>query len=115
VVYDGTAFAIEGAIGPGGSGLIGDNVKAKIKGGYRATITGTLLPTLLWPTHGSVVKGTVDYGCSILAICPGYVDWTTQYFSGVSSFTEVWWGWFYDAGNHGKWLNSIGGNAGNIN
>jgi Ice-binding-like len=117
VVYDGTAFAIQGAIGPGGSGLIGHDVKAKIKGGYRATIIGTLLttPVALWPTHGNVGGGTVDYECSILADCPGYINWIDQYFVPGYSYTQDWWGWFYDAGNHGKWLNSIGGNSGNIN
>jgi len=106
VTYDGTAFAIEGAVGPGGSGIIGHDVKAKMKGGYRATIIGTLLTPPLWPIHGSVGP-VVDYACC-------YVDWTTMYFSGTPSFTFDWWGWFYDAGKHGTWLNSIGLTTGNI-
>jgi hypothetical protein len=114
VVIDGTAFAIGGATGPGGSVLIGDNVKAKMKGGYRATIIGTLLPTPLWPTHGSVGDGTVDYLCNSNPSCLGYIDWVAQYFGPDYIFAYDWWGYFYDAGKHGTWLNSASLTTGNI-
>jgi hypothetical protein len=115
VTYNGGKFAaIEGARSPGNTAFIGANVKGDFSGGYRATFTGTLLATPLWPTHGSV--GTVDYMCNSDPACPGYVDWVAKYFTyDSSSFVQTWWGWSYKAsGHHGTWVNSIAGNSGDI-
>jgi len=115
VTYKGGKFAaIAGAASPGtAANFIGANVKGEFSGGYRATFTGTLLTTPLWPTHGSV--GTVDYQCDALGNCSGYVDWVAQYFTPYSSFVQTWWGWSYKAsGHHGTWVNSIAGNSGDI-
>lgn len=112
VTYEGTADAVAGKTGPGGSGTIGDGVSAEMKGGYRATFTGTFNPTGQWQIKGSV--GTVNYGCDISGSTCTYVSWVDKYFTGVTGFDQPWWGWFYYAGDHGSWLNSIDGNFGNI-
>lgn len=112
LTYEGKANAVTGQTGPGGSGTIGADVKADMKGGYRATFSGTLKYPTLWPTKGKV--GPVDYACDLLGNCPGVVSWTDQYFDGVDNFDQPWWGWIYKAGKHGSWLNSVDGNLGNI-
>jgi hypothetical protein len=112
VTYDGTATAIEKEIGPGGSGSIGSGVAALMKGGRRALISGSLLPVPRWPTRGSV--GTVDYKCDTTGYCASPVSWVEQYFAPGNTYSDAWWGWFYEAGSHGSWLNSSQGNWGNI-
>lgn len=114
VTYEGTASAVEGQIGPGGTGLIGPDVSAEMKGGYRSTIfTGSLLSPALWPTRGSV--GVVDYECTAIdGTGCNPVSWVDKYFSTTSGFDLEWWGWFYYGGTHGNWLNSSQGTFGNI-
>ncbi len=104
VTWNGGKFAaIEGATSPGNTAVIGANVNGQFSGGYRAIITGALLATPSWPTHGSV--GTVDYACNSDPACPGYVDWVAQYFTGASTFAYAWWGWSYKASDHhGSWI-----------
>lgn len=114
--YEGKFDAVAGQTGPGGTGVIGSNVKGEMRGGYRATFTADLKATPAWPTHGSV--GTVDYGCDITGSTCTYLSWTAQYFDNVNDFAQPWWGWIYKAnGNHGTWLNQIDVlpvNSGNI-
>lgn len=106
VKYEGKFEAIAGQTGPGGSEVIGEDVKGEMRGGYRATFNGTLKTEPLWPTHGSV--GTVDYGCDITGSACTYVSWMGKYFDNVTNFAQPWWGWIYKAEeNHGTWLNQI--------
>lgn len=106
VAYEGGHFnAFYKQTGPGGTGLIGSDVDGQMHGGYRATFTGALLATPLWPTNGNV--GTFDYDCDLHAVCPGRVDWVAQYFPGYAGFDQPWWGWIYKAGSHGTWINAI--------
>ena len=119
VTYSGNFYAIPGQVGPGdtGSGALINTptdqpVNGPFSGGRRATITGTLLATPLWPTSGSV--GTTNYQCDINANCPGFVSWPDQYFSAGYTYSDDWWGWKYDGGSHGTWINAISGNSGNI-
>ena len=117
--YDGKFYAVPGQIGPGNrpSGALintptNEPVNGDMDGGYRATITGSLLSTPLWTTNGSV--GTTNYQCDINANCPGRVSWLDKYFNSGYSFDYGWWGWKYDGGSHGTWINSQDGNSGNI-
>ncbi len=118
VVYDGKFYAVPGQIGPGNvpsGALINTSTNAPVNGdmdgGYRATFNGALTPGS-WPTNGSV--GTTNYQCDILANCPGRVDWVSKYFPGYTAFDKPWWGWKYNGGSHGTWINAITGNSGNI-
>jgi hypothetical protein len=75
------------------SGIIG--------GGYRTTtFIGTWAPSV--PTSGSI--GTYDYGCDASGDCPGYVDWTSLFFSSTVGFTANWWGWIYSTSANGLWV-----------
>jgi hypothetical protein len=110
VQYQGSFTTVKGS-SPGGTGTIADGVIGTFQGGYTADFTGTFNPTV--KTKGSI--GTVDYACNAsTGICPGYVDWTTQFFTGVGGFNQVWWGWVYHAGNNGNWVNALSGNSGDI-
>jgi hypothetical protein len=127
VTYNGQFNAIPGQIGPGNNPTgekIHSPVNGSMSGGYRATFTGTLSvqdPTN-WPAYGHV-NGTTDYACVVYlnkndsSNCLGVVDWLSKYFTSTddfASFTQPWWGWKYDGGSHGTWINSSDGNTGNI-
>lgn len=117
VVYDGKFYAVPGQVGPGGSAaLINTSTNAPVNGdmsgGYRATITGNLLSSPTWSTNGNV--GTTNYQCNLGAVCPGRISWLDQYFNPGYGFAYSWWGWKYNGGSHGTWINSQDGNSGNI-
>ena len=85
VQYQGSFTTVNGS-SPGGTGTIADGVIGTFQGGYTADFTGTFNPTV--KTKGSI--GTVDYACNAsTGICPGYVDWTKQFFTGVGGFNQV--------------------------
>lgn len=118
VTYDGRFYAVPGQVGPGNdpSGALINTptdqpVNGSMSGGYRATFNGTLTSGS-WPTHGNV--GTVNYQCDILGNCLNAVDWVNQYFPGYTNFAQPWWGWRYNGGSHGTWINSVSGDSGNI-
>lgn len=119
VTYVGNFYTIPGQAGPG-STITGpfintpanEPVNGTFSGGRRLTITGTLLGSPLWPTHGSV--GTTNYQCNILGVCPGIIHWQDQYFNKGYTSPDDWWGWKYNGGSHGTWINAISGNSGNI-
>jgi hypothetical protein len=120
---DGTYCAIVGYAGafttvagrsPGNTADDPAGIRGLFYGGYRSlNFTGTLRTDPAWPTRGFV--GVVDYKCdAATGDCPGYVDWTAQYFSATTGYGLAWWGWEYRAGRHGTWVNAISGNSGDI-
>lgn len=111
VEYEGTATTLAG-LAPGPTGTVGAGIVAHMRGGRRVTITGTLLSTPAWRLKGNV--GTFDYGCTTDPDCPGVVSWPGQYFDTGFTYADDWWGWSYDAGRHGTWINAVTGNSGNI-
>lgn len=112
VSYQGDFTTLAGK-SPGNTGTVGAGVVGTFEGGYIAIrFTGIPLSSPLANTNGSI--GSFNYGCDTDPSCPGYVDWTTQYFSSTSGFNLDWWGWIYHAGNNGSWVNSSGGNSGDI-
>ena len=119
VSYSGNFYTIPGQVGPGNDPVgakidtaTNEPVHGSFSGGSRFTITGSLISSPAWTTHGYV--GTTNYQCDINANCPGYISWIDQYFASGNSFTYGWWGWKYDAGSHGTWINAQDGNSGNI-
>lgn len=110
VRYDGEFVTLAGA-SPGGSSTVAAGVEGDLEGGYRTTeFTATFAPTR--PTDGDL--GTFDYGCDVSPSCPGRVSWFGFYFTNISGLDLAWWGWSYDAGDNGFWVNSIDGNSGDI-
>ena len=124
LTYNGNFYAVPGQVNPENSPAgqeintpMDEPVHGPFSGGYRAIITGTLVSSPSWTTHGIVP--ITNYQCDISGNCPGNVDWVTQYFSGVdennpAEFNEEWWGWKYNGGSHGTWINASTGNSGTI-
>lgn len=112
VQYAGRFDAQAGQTSPGTGGTLDGDEDGAFEGGFRATITGTLLSTPSWATKGSV--GKFNYACNLSGTCPGYVNWTAQYFDPGYGVNYDWWGWIYNAGNNGSWVNSSTGNSGDI-
>ena len=121
VTYNGYFYTVPGQAGPGSATLTGplintstnQPVNGSMNGGYRATITGTLLSSPTWSKNGNV--GTFNYQCDINDNCgPELVSWPDQYFNTGYNFSYAWWGWKYNGGSHGTWINAISGNSGNI-
>ncbi len=113
VAYEGRFKAVAGQNSPGqgSTGVLTGKERGSFEGGYRAIITGSLLASPLWPTHGSV--GATDYKCDIAGTCPGRVSWVEQYFS-YTGFDQPWWGWIYQGGRYGTWINASIGSSGDI-
>ncbi len=114
VSYDGS-FVTDDGPSPGNTDTIAAGITGSMAGGYRATITGTLNPTLR--TRGFI--GAFNYGCDVDALngrdsCTGLFNWLDAYFSAGWTFTYEWWGWIYTTENNGTWINSIDGNQGDI-
>lgn len=74
VKYKGKFKAVAGQTGPGGTGVVGEDVEGEMLGRYRATFNEILKTESLWGTHGSI--GTVDYGCDLSGSACTYVSWT---------------------------------------
>ena len=111
VKYDGKVVTFAGA-SPQNTGTVAAGIRGDMDGGYRATITGTLLASPLWKIHGNV--GTFDYACDANFNCPGRVSWLGQYFNSGYGFDYAWWGWKYTTKRNGTWVNASTGNSGDI-
>lgn len=96
---------------PGNNGILTGKEDGTFKGGYRATIVGSLKVNLELATKGNI--GTVNYNCDLAGNCPGYFNWLDKYFSPGYIFSYDWWGWEYKYKNS-KWINSSDGNSGDI-
>jgi hypothetical protein len=84
-----------------------------MKGGYTATIKGTLADDPEWPLRGSV--GTVDYQGDVQAgTRPGAVDWVSDVYFPSAGFSFDWWGWIYHGGKCGTWVNASTKDCGDI-
>jgi hypothetical protein len=113
VRYEGEFTTVAGR-GPGNTGNVAAGITGSFHGGYRATISGSLLWWPVWSTRGDV--GTVDYQCTAsTGTCATAVDWVTQYFGASAGFAFDWWGWRYHTAQNGDWLNAVTGNSGDIN
>lgn len=122
VRYQGDFTTVGGPSPNGTDSNIAAGIRGTFEGGYRATITGSLL-SITSPTRGHVSvtdhqctwtdsdsDGIFDYGEES---CPGRIDWTAQYFS-LTGFNFDWWGWIYNTESNGTWVNAITGNQGDI-
>jgi len=111
--YNGRFHGVEGQRSPGQAGgapLSGDE-RGSLHGGYAGTVDGSLLDDLDWPTRGFV--GTYDYAGDVeTGQRENAVDWTTVYFGEHRDFSFDWWGWIYEGGRCGTWVNAGGNEQG---
>ena len=104
IIRDEGTFVTRAGVSPYKTGTTAAGIKGELEGGYRTSVfAGTLLAGA--KTHGNL--GTVDYRCVGDFVCPGWVYWPSRFFSNVVVFDQVWWGWSYDADDHGSWVNAI--------
>jgi len=99
---------------PGNTDDISAGITGTFEGGYRANITGTLNPDPTSRTRGYLGPFDYQWGGDPAdgTIIP--FDWVGTYFSSISIFDQVWWGWIYHAGANGTWVNAVSGNSGDI-
>ena len=110
VRYEGLFTTSDGP-SPAGTSTVSAGVRGTFQGGYISTVfSGTLRSGV--QARGNL--GTIDYQCDLAGNCPGSIDWTTEYFDNVSGWGLAWWGWIYQAGNNGTWVNAITGSSGDI-
>jgi hypothetical protein len=100
IADDGSSFVTLQGLGPIG-GTLPAGIKGTFDGGYIiAAINGKFSPG--YKTSGNL--GTFDAKCNAELDCSGtYPEWTS-YFSGLKGGGFAGWGWLYDAGSHGSWL-----------
>ncbi|WIG61286.1 MAG: hypothetical protein OJF49_004034 [Ktedonobacterales bacterium] len=124
VMYNGSFQAISGQESPGTGGILTGDEYGSMHGGYVSTTFTAQLnlsnPTV-WPANGKVNGGNpTDYQCDVNGNCPGFVDWSSMYFSNISGFDLSSWGWIYhgldhaDSSSTGTWVNASNGNTGDI-
>jgi hypothetical protein len=118
VRYEGKWQTFTGALSPGAGVLETKDVSGTFEGGYTATFTCTGCT----PTKGNI--GTFDfsgtkadvllgtYGAGQTGATPT-LDWTSVYFTGLSGFTYVNWGWTYKYQSQ-RWNNFDYGTTGDI-
>jgi len=114
VTYEGKFDSQADQKSPGNTGILTGKEDGTFKGGYRATIKGSMIEDPEAALKGNI--GTVDYQCDISGNCPGAYNWMTKYFNtSATGFTSNldWWGWTYKYKNK-SWINSSEGNSGDI-
>jgi hypothetical protein len=111
--YVGSITTVAGS-SPNNTGCVTDGIKGTMQGGYRATITGSLKSNPNYKTRGNI--GKFDYGWNgdRNTEAPNKFNWVNAYFSTGWGFSYDWWGWIYNAGKNGTWINATGGNQGDI-
>ena len=92
---------------PGNGSEISSGITGTFEGGWRGTISGALLASPAFKTKGNI--GTFDYE---LGVAP--LNVLATYFEPGYGFTYAFWGWIYNAGDNGKWINADTGNSGDI-
>ena len=108
VRYQGSFTTINGAMAPGSTETLDGGIDGSFEGGYRLVFNADERTPLLEKTQGHIgtLKGPI-----------GLYDWIDFYFMNfdVDAFTvPEWWGWIYHGGNNGAWVDSIGGDQGDI-
>jgi hypothetical protein len=99
----GTFTTTGGGPSPGGTDAdLSPGISGTMGGADRTTVfSGQLRPIPLEPTSGTF---DTDYGCLSSGYCPGYVDWTSFYFSSVQGLVANWWVWAYLTPANGTWV-----------
>ena len=100
IADENSKFVTLAGLGPIG-GSLPAGITGTFDGGYIiAAINGKFAPR--FKTSGNL--GSFDAKCNAQLDCSGtYPEWTS-YFTDVKGGGFAGWGWLYDAGTHGSWL-----------
>jgi len=113
IVRDSGAFVTAAGRSPAGGGMIRAGIRGTFAGASNATVRGALRADPGYPPRGDL--GTFDYRCDpATGMCPGLFNWLQTYFEPGVARSSNWWIWIYFAGRNGLWVNSSGGNLGDI-
>jgi hypothetical protein len=98
---DGSTFVTRGGFSPTGEALIREGITGTFEGGYVTLhIVGRFKPS--FPARGNL--GSFDTQCDEDFDCKGRYPTWLSYFVKPKAAQFAHWGWLYDAGEHGKWL-----------
>jgi hypothetical protein len=98
---EGSTFITRQGPSPTGTTYIRSGITGTFKGGYvTLDIVGKFKPA--YRTHGDL--GTFDARCDLDFDCPGAHPSWLSYFHDPTAQQYAHWGWLYDAGQYGKWL-----------
>jgi hypothetical protein len=101
---DGSRFTTVAGPAPVGGSYVTGGITGTFDGGYITTqIHGKFTPR--YPTHGKL--GTFDAKCDRDFNCPGKRPSWLSYFTKPVANEFASWGWLYDAGSHGTWLDQV--------
>jgi hypothetical protein len=98
---EGSTFVTRAGPSPSGTTFIPSGITGTFRGGYvTLDIVGRFKPT--YPTHGNL--GAFDAECDVDFDCPGSHPSWLSYFNHATAQQFAHWGWLYDAGKYGTWL-----------
>jgi hypothetical protein len=101
---DGSRFTTVAGPAPVGGSYVVGGITGTFDGGYVTTqIVGKFTPR--YPTHGNL--GTFDAKCDTDFNCPGARPSWLAYFTKPVANEFAFWGWLYNAGSHGTWLDQM--------
>jgi hypothetical protein len=104
IADDGSKFTSLAGPAPVGGSYITGGITGTFDGGYVTTqIVGKFTPR--YPTHGNL--GTFDAKCDLDFNCPGKRPSWLSYFTKPIANEFAFWGWLYDGGTHGTWLDQV--------
>jgi hypothetical protein len=101
---DPSEFITVGGIGPTGSSYLAPGIKGTFEGGYIVAGIGARFKAG-FKTYGDL--GTFDAQCDLHFDCKGNYPWWGAYFANTNSGGFARWGWLYEAGTHGSWLDQF--------
>jgi hypothetical protein len=99
----GSTFVTRAGPSPTGSGSVQSGVAGTFDGGYiTSDIVGKFAPS--FPKKGNL--GSFDAKCDPTFACSGRYPTWLSYFKHPTADTFSKWGWIYDAGKYGVWVDS---------
>ncbi len=111
-VNDTGSFVTFAGTSPAGTGTVSAGISGVLNGGYITNdFTGTLVTDPAYATHGNL--GSFNLQCDSSFNCPGDHPSFLSYVS-TGDWTQPAWGWTYHTAQNGNWVNSSGGNSGDI-
>ena len=105
IADDGSTFVTRAGPSPTGDGAVQSGVTGTFNGGYiTSDIVGKFAPRVPQGAKGNL--GTFDAKCNATFTCSGTYPTWLSYFKNPKANAFSKWGWIYDAGKNGVWVDS---------